>query len=110
MTAAVAAKQLISPPSPEAQTSKDAAISIAHTRPKYLTRILDVIKQSGKRGATTDGIVDATGLKRSTVSARIADLIHAGRVVSSPTLVGTSNAGRAVSVWLAVPEKTDADA
>lgn len=74
---------------------------------KPVSRILDVIRQSGVRGATCDEVEETTGLSHQTASARVHELMKAGRIVAAEGKRKT-RAGRAATVWIAKPERSDA--
>lgn len=61
-----------------------------------------ILRAIGRRGATSDAVELATGLKHQTVSAQIRHLTEAGLLVASEDRQPTRS-GRAATVWTLAP-------
>jgi hypothetical protein len=83
------------------RTSKAAAIAAEPRAGTVRRRVLDVIRDSGERGATDDEIEARLGLRHQTASPRRTELLNSGHVVDSGMKRRTRSGHDAIA-WIAV--------
>jgi hypothetical protein len=79
-------------------TSKAAADSVAESAGNLRNKVLTCIADTGAAGMTTDEIEAALDMRHQTASARIVELVNAGKILKTDRTRPTRS-GRAAAVY-----------